>query len=764
MIVSDNCITSGDIRAALTYYLPSSDGKSLYVKFPRPESPSLQVNYITDLQNVVIRDLRGLEKNFSLDANGFEFAVHETSEDFLDKDAIEKNYYAEIRQLVKEHTGAHQVFIITHRIRQSYETAVGIDSGNAHELPPAHSVHADRTPECVAAEVKKYLGEDGERLLQGRVRYINVWRPIGNAVHHEPLALADWQTSSDMSYVLPLHIETADDAFEVMVSRFNAKHTWYYLKHQYASPAENDTVSIFLRKIPATVQQKDYLGSIIINPGGPGGSGGGWAVTLGPALRFMVDGRYDIIGFDPRGVNMTLPPFNCYTTEAQGRHYMYKQTLLGVMYDSRGPRTLPAEIRAASERMFANKLDTLYKTVYLACQKHGNKKMLESASTALVVQDMEQIVKALGEDGLNFWGFSYGTILGSTFAAMRPHLVKRMILDGVSNAESYHKSTYQWGMDGMADSHKTLSGFLNSCADAGPDRCEFARSIDGTPTTPTSLRARLESLYNQLREQPMPVSGAGPGFLTASDAKLAVHMGLYVPKLWPSMAEDITAAEAGDPQPLYDRVYAEFAEILPEQADKNVFNRHMEKYVLPATTASVMCTDSEPVGWKTLDDQIEYTHQMGRISPIGEHWASWAGYCRHWKIKAIQRYDGPWSVAEGLNKTRFPILYASLDADLVTPLSAAQHMVKAFGNESATLLVQEGFGHGTFSSLSRCALNAFRNYFVKGQVPLPGTVCKLEPGHIFPEKNAKPAHSLSIEDQKLWKVLEQLSEVSLTLP
>ncbi|KAG8753451.1 hypothetical protein FRC11_007422, partial [Ceratobasidium sp. 423] len=240
---------------------------------------------------------------------------------------------------------------------------------------------------------------------------------------------------------------------------------------------------------------------------GPGGSGSGSVAIMGSYLSNIVEGRYDIIGFDPRGVNMTLPPLNCYETEAQGQHLLYKQTLLGLLQDARGPNTLPPGTRKTLERNQAGKIDALFKGMDLACRKHGNTKMLQSLSVALVVQDMESIINALGEDGLNFWGFSFGTVIGSTFAAMRPHLVKRMVLDGVSNAESYHRDVYQWGMDGMTDSHKArlvLSGFFESCADAGPKRCALAKSPDGKPATPGSLRVRLEALYERLREEPLP--------------------------------------------------------------------------------------------------------------------------------------------------------------------------------------------------------------------------------------------------------------------
>ncbi|KAG8763415.1 hypothetical protein FRC12_008558 [Ceratobasidium sp. 428] len=525
----------------------------------------------------------------------------------------------------------------------------------------------------------------------------------------------------------------------------------------YANPQANDTVSIFLRKVPATVAPKDYLGSILINPGGPGGSGSAFAAGWGFGLRDLVDGRYDIIGFDPRGVNMTIPELNCFGSEVQGLHSMYKQFQLGIPYDARGPKSLPAGTRAASEHAFIKKLQVSAEATHAACRTHGNTKMLESVSTALVVQDIERIVEALGEDGLNYWGFSYGTILGSTFAAMRPHLVKRMVLDGVSDSESYHNDIYQWGRDGLTDTHKTLTGFFEACASAGPDRCAFAKHPNKTsPSSAADLRSRLEALYTRLREKPMPVpySTVGSGVLTASDVKHVMFTGLYSPKVWPKLAQMVADAENGDAKAVYENVYGVFADLHPEPGNKNIFNRYMEKTGLSVTTSSIMCGDSEPADWKSFDDYVEYVHELASIGPIGENWALWTGFCRQWKFRPIERYQGPWSTESGLKKTRFPILYASLDADPVTPLSAAIKMSKAFGNESAVLLVQEGLAHP-----SLCTAKILKDYFVKGKVPAPGTYCKPEPGYLFPGNDTQSIDTLSLEDQKLRRALDGLSDL-----
>ncbi|KAH7335405.1 Alpha/Beta hydrolase protein [Rhizoctonia solani] len=538
---------------------------------------------------------------------------------------------------------------------------------------------------------------------------------------------------------------------------------YFTVPRDYAHPEANDTVSIFMRKFPATVARKDYLGSILMNPGGPGGSGNGLVALGGHKFSAMVDGRYDIIGFDPRGVNMTTPKLGCHENEAQAIHSSYKQNLLGSPYDARGSTSLSSGTRARMEHAYLTRLNASFTATSLACVENGNRPMLESVSTAYVVQDMERIVDALGEDGLNFWGFSYGTILGSTFAAMRPHLVKHMVLDGVSNAESYHRDIYQWGVDGLTDNQKTLEGFFDSCVEAGPDRCAFAKSPAGRVSTKgAELQSRLEALYSKLRDEPIPVpkSLTGPGTLTASDAKGMVFTGLYSPRLWPGLAQAIAEAEAGNPQLLYDRAYGSFEALKPSNGSENVFNRYMELQMLPVTISAIMCSDSEKPTPKSLDQYAQYIHEIGKLTPVADVWAMLTGFCASWKIRPGQRYDGPWSVEEGLKKTRFPILYASLDADPVTPLAAAQKMAESFGNESAALLVQEGFGHCTVAHPSLCTAKAVRDYFLNGKVPAAGTFCKPEPGYLFPGNETKSISALSAEDKKLWEALEGLEEMS----
>lgn len=116
MTIPANC-AAGDVSATFTYALPSPNGKSLYLTQLRTILSEFRTNFIDNPQEVIVRDLRGRENDFSLDVNGFEYLIHHTQEDFLNTESIKTNYYSEVQRMIKEHTGANQVVVLGHRIR-----------------------------------------------------------------------------------------------------------------------------------------------------------------------------------------------------------------------------------------------------------------------------------------------------------------------------------------------------------------------------------------------------------------------------------------------------------------------------------------------------------------------------------------------------------------------------------------------------------------------------------------------------------------------
>ncbi|CAE6527681.1 unnamed protein product [Rhizoctonia solani] len=528
----------------------------------------------------------------------------------------------------------------------------------------------------------------------------------------------------------------------------------------YTNPGGNSTVSIFLRKYPATVPTDQKLGSILFNPGGPGGSGSGVVVGLGEAISKMVDGRYDIIGFDPRAVNLTGPSTACHDVELKFAERAYQLHTHGVPFPHVG---------GAGEIVHVAKLSAIQSSHHAACIQNGNYEMLRNSGTVAVVKDMERIMEALGEDGLNFLGYSYGTILGATFAAMRPNLVKRMVLDGVSDSESYFNDALEWGRSGIQDSHKTFAGFISTCIDAGPAQCALASTKDNKTETVEGLTKRLNALYAKLGKEPLVVgdSSAGPGIIQAHNVQIGVFALMYFPHRWPALAQILLLLEQGDAGDLYPGfTYTLVYGAVPKPYTQNVFNRSMQ--IFPSNTREsqypIMCSDSPQLNI-TVEGYVDYFREMGKISPVGEQMALVIGGCRGWSFRATERYTGPWTIEKGLNKTRFPILFVSLDADPVTPLPSAVKMSKGFGIESASLLIQQGFGHPSFSHPSLCTVKNIRDYFVDGKVPKNGTYCTPEPGWIYPTNSTSSKRSvLTGRDKDLLEAVEKIGRMGFQMP
>ncbi|KAH7334290.1 TAP-like protein-domain-containing protein [Rhizoctonia solani] len=522
----------------------------------------------------------------------------------------------------------------------------------------------------------------------------------------------------------------------------------------YSNPKNNSTVSIFMRKLPARVPADQRLGTILTNPGGPGGSGSAFVASGGDDLSTIVEGKYDIIGFDPRGVNLTSPSTACLNVESKFLLREYQLQLQGAPFPSADNTTQREQIR---------RLAAIQGGHSEACERGGNQNVLESVGTVAVARDMASITEALGEDGLNFWGYSYGTILGATFAAVKPDLVKRMVLDGVSDSESYFNDILQWGRDSMQNTNKTLTGFLSTCLDAGPNFCSLAVPPVGSNETQTvdSLRKRLDSIYSQLAQEPLIVPdsrSAGSGFLKASDVQSLIFTVLYNPISWGSLADALVQVERGNGVTAYNVLYGIYAQIQPRSYVENIYNRSMQIYGTRESLHPILCGDSSYLNI-TNDRYSSYIRELGRISPVGEQWGVTVGGCRDWAFRARERYTGPWTTKDGLKKTRFPILFVSLDADPVTPLPSAVKMGRAFGEESATLLIQHGYGHCSIAHPSLCTAQNIRDYFVSGKVPKNGTHCTPEPGYIYPNVNKTEARtSLSKRDEDLLGALVRLRD------
>jgi len=186
--------------------------------------------------------VRGKEDTVSLETTGFEFVQHVSEEKlFVDEEAIRTKYYKEVEELLKKHTGAKRILIFDHTIRRPPNKEGQPET--PQQRGPVTRVHVDQTFAAGLDRVRRHAPEDADRLLKGRVRIVNVWRPIGNPVAHHPLAVADWRSLNPEKDLVATRLIYPDREGGVFGVRYNPSHQWYYLSGQ--TPDEVTLIKCF---------------------------------------------------------------------------------------------------------------------------------------------------------------------------------------------------------------------------------------------------------------------------------------------------------------------------------------------------------------------------------------------------------------------------------------------------------------------------------------------------------------------------------------
>ena len=179
--------------------------------------------------------------------------------------------------------------------------------------------------------------------------------------------------------------------------------------------------SLAIRKFPATVPAHSRLGTLFVNPGGPGASGTEEIARIGPDMSSIVGGFYDLVSWDPRGVNLTSPRLDCFPTEAVSHNWQRDQERVGLRYENAPMgHDAPGEHATGGELAWAARIAAFAESADQACSRNGRREVLEGSGTAATARDLRMMAKAMGETkGVNYWGFSYGTVLGATFAVSK---------------------------------------------------------------------------------------------------------------------------------------------------------------------------------------------------------------------------------------------------------------------------------------------------------------------------------------------------------
>ncbi|KAF7555946.1 hypothetical protein G7Z17_g1788 [Cylindrodendrum hubeiense] len=454
----------------------------------------------------------------------------------------------------------------------------------------------------------------------------------------------------------------------------------------YTSPSPGKTIELQL--IRTNANKKPFKGSVLYNPGGPGASGVEEIAQAGPPLRHIFGGQFSLIGFDPRADE--TQPSNSSTlsrrsTDVLPQFDTWKLTK-NVDWETWGDY---------ADKCFENQ------------QKIG-----QHINTPFVARDMLSIVDALGEDGkLRYWGVSYGTVLGHVFASMFPDRIDRMLLDSVLLADDY--ATSGW-ITSQRDTKDALFHFFDECVEAGPSACSLA-NYSGSDTTAKDLRDALVNVFDELGNNYTLPSDSGlsedrfpyGGESILQLLKFTMLKYLYNPRSYLTLDPFVSN--------ILNYNWAEILKVSTPSEDKvQVWNKGSNDAV-----AGISCSDSSfraesPEDLYSIIRANSYQSSSFGDASIGAH-----QHCSRWRFDAAERIDA--NKLRSVN-TSFPVFIINGIYDPVTPASSAWETSVRL--KKSRVLLHEGVGHGSVNHPSKCINEAIKKYFVDGELPELGTVCK----------------------------------------
>lgn len=459
------------------------------------------------------------------------------------------------------------------------------------------------------------------------------------------------------------------------------------------------TTEVAVLRVKARDQQR-RVGSLFLNPGGPGGSGTDIALA---APYFLSDGlldRFDIVGVDPRGV-ASSQQVRCFpSVKDQTRAYAG----LNVAF----PWT------KAEEKAYIASA----KAVGKACSTTG-KPLTGAMSTSEVARDMDVLRRAVGDKKLSFLGFSYGSALGQYYANMFPDRVRAVAVDGVLNPEAWvgkgkaRNQLQEIRLRSADGAYQALREILQRCDKAGEEACPLAA---GDPV------ASFELVAQRLRKKPLVIDDPDLGSFTVTYADfVSANLGaLYSPYGY----EQVVGLTADllvltDPAPASAARLKQARTAVAERAAEA--KKQARRYDFPynnglETFLGVDCTDAyhpkDVTAWPALSAKEDK-----RAPYFGRIWAWSAAPCARntWTVRDEDAYAGPFN-----RRTSAPVLVVGNHWDPATNYEGAVTSAKLLPN--SRLLSSDSWGHTAYGT-SACVTGAVDAYLLKGTLPAKGTVC-----------------------------------------
>ncbi|SDY63029.1 TAP-like protein [Geodermatophilus africanus] len=438
---------------------------------------------------------------------------------------------------------------------------------------------------------------------------------------------------------------------------------------------EGARVQIALARVPAT-DQANRIGSLFVNPGGPGGE---YVTRLqqAGADRFAgLNPRFDIVAFAPRGVAPSTPAIDCQVDpETGGPVVTPTPTPLDVDLDA---------LVARAER-------------YVDACLATNGPILEHLSTANVARDLDLLRAAVGDEQLSYLGFSYGTAIGATYASLFPDGYRALVLDAAVDAEGYVNDPLSFTAEQAGGFEIALARFTEACA---------VDQVACSGFGGTDPYLAYDQLLAGAEARPVPADAypADPRPVTADDIRLVTARLLYAKQLWGLLGLVLSEAANGD---------ASFIRALIDQvflADSTPGDR---QFAISASEQHYPQDDLQVYLDRGAEAWASFPHFGGNSGYTEIHYALWP-------VRDEDAFAGPF---EASGSAPAPLVIGTT-YDPATPYAWAERLADDLG--TARLLTMEGDGHAAYGGASACIDRSTEAYLVDGNLPAAGTVCRQE--------------------------------------
>lgn len=488
-------------------------------------------------------------------------------------------------------------------------------------------------------------------------------RPTGNASHGTSAPATPVPTELARFYSQTVTWKTCSDV--AAPSGEKAECGTVTVPLDWAAPT-GQTIELSVARLRST--GSDPVGSILVNPGGPGASAVDFLETAGTVVSAEVRDEYDLVAFDPRGVQRSAP-VHCYDGPAMDK-------LVSADFDLSTDAGVQAQEKAWTD-------------FGAACAQNTGA-VLGHVDTISTAKDMDVVRAAVGDVTLDYLGYSYGTKLGATYAALFPTTVGRMVLDSALDPT----------LDADAVSAGQAAGFESALRAYVAD-CLGGKGCPLTGDVDTAMK-EISGLLTHSHTTPLPTGTSRR--LTAPLAFTGIAYPLYSQKAWPMLTQALTAAVKGDGSGLL------------QLADAYYDRDSSGRYTTNTTEAftAIGCLDSR--GSSDLATMRSDAAAIMKAAPtVGQFFAYTGTTCAGWPVPQVT------DLTDYSAKGAPPIVVIGTTNDPATPYVWAQKMASTLS--SGVLLTHVGEGHGAYGLSNDCVKNAVDDYFLDGTAPKAGARC-----------------------------------------